>query len=79
MLPAYLFLVITLCIIICMLIHRESTSSRSKISSDKWIEHVRTAFAVDPRIALSLTSRFPTNSTVTAEVTQLVQVIFLWL
>ncbi|XP_020086249.1 phosphatidylinositol 4-kinase alpha 1 isoform X2 [Ananas comosus] len=52
---------------------KESTSSRSKISSDKWIEHVRTAFAVDPRIALSLTARFPTNSTVTAEVTQLVQ------
>ncbi|KAK1314225.1 Phosphatidylinositol 4-kinase alpha [Acorus calamus] len=47
--------------------------SRSKISSEKWIEYVRTAFDVDPRIALSLTSKFPTNSSVTAEVTQLVQ------
>ncbi|XP_072972382.1 phosphatidylinositol 4-kinase alpha 1 [Typha angustifolia] len=52
---------------------KESTSSRSKISSDKWIEHVRTAFSVDPRIAFSLTARFPTNSTVISEVTQLVQ------
>lgn len=53
------------------------TSSRPKISSDKWIEHARTAFAVDPRIALSVASRFPTNTFVKTEVTQLVQVFFL--
>lgn len=53
--------------------YRES-SSRPKISSDKWIEHARTAFSVDPRIALSLASRFPTNAALKAEVTQLVQV-----
>ncbi|KAI4298362.1 hypothetical protein L6164_031933 [Bauhinia variegata] len=47
--------------------------SRPKISSDKWIEYARTAFAVDPRIALCLASRFPTNATLKAEVTQLVQ------
>ncbi|CAJ2642759.1 phosphatidylinositol 4-kinase alpha 1 isoform X1 [Trifolium pratense] len=47
--------------------------SRPKISSDKWIEHTRTAFAVDPRIALSVASRFPTNTFVKTEVTQLVQ------
>ncbi|KAH7684907.1 Phosphatidylinositol kinase protein [Dioscorea alata] len=52
---------------------KENTSSRSKISSDKWVEHARTAFSVDPRIAISLTSRFPTNSSIIAEVTQLVQ------
>jgi len=55
--------------------YRENLSFRStKIGSDKWVEHVRTAFSVDPRIALSLTSRFPTNSSVTSEVTMLVQV-----
>ncbi|KAI5402557.1 phosphatidylinositol 4-kinase alpha 1 [Lathyrus oleraceus] len=51
----------------------KETSSRPKISSDKWIEHARTAFAVDPRIALSVASRFPTNTFVKTEVTQLVQ------
>lgn len=48
-------------------------SSRPKISSDKWVEHTRTAFAVDPKIALSVASRFPTNTFVKTEVTQLVQ------
>ncbi|XP_062093052.1 phosphatidylinositol 4-kinase alpha 1 isoform X1 [Humulus lupulus] len=52
---------------------KESTSSRSKISSDKWIEYARTAFSVDPRIAISLASRFPTNTFLKAEVTHLVQ------
>ncbi|KAE9586651.1 hypothetical protein Lal_00004922 [Lupinus albus] len=47
--------------------------SRPKFSSDKWIEFARTAFAVDPRIALSLASRFPTNAFLKTEVTQLVQ------
>lgn len=56
-------------------IFRES-SSRPKISSDKWVEHTRTAFAVDPKIALSVASRFPTNTFVKTEVTQLVQVFF---
>uniref|UniRef100_A0A5B7AN74 1-phosphatidylinositol 4-kinase n=1 Tax=Davidia involucrata TaxID=16924 RepID=A0A5B7AN74_DAVIN len=52
---------------------KESTSSRPKISSEKWIEYARTAFSVDPRITFSLASRFPTNPSLKAEVTQLVQ------
>ncbi|XP_043723692.1 phosphatidylinositol 4-kinase alpha 1-like isoform X2 [Telopea speciosissima] len=52
---------------------KDNTSSRPKISSEKWIEYVRTSFSVDPRIALSLASRFPTVSSLKAEVTQLVQ------
>ncbi|XP_008775172.2 phosphatidylinositol 4-kinase alpha 1 isoform X2 [Phoenix dactylifera] len=51
---------------------KETTYFRTKIGSEKWVEHVRTAFAVDPRIAFSLTLRFPTNSSVTMEATQLV-------
>ncbi|KAI3446087.1 hypothetical protein Pfo_002752 [Paulownia fortunei] len=47
---------------------------RLKISSEKWIEFVRTAFSVDPRIALSLAARFPANSALKTEITQLVQV-----
>lgn len=52
---------------------KESTTTRSKVSSEKWLEYVRTAFAVDPRIAFSLASRFPTNTYLRAELTQLVQ------
>ncbi|PIN22119.1 Phosphatidylinositol 4-kinase [Handroanthus impetiginosus] len=48
-------------------------TSRLKISPDKWIEYARTAFSVDPRIALSLAARFPANFTLKAEITQLVQ------
>ncbi|KAK4401558.1 Phosphatidylinositol 4-kinase alpha 1, partial [Sesamum angolense] len=51
---------------------KESTS-RLKISSEKWIEFARTAFSVDPRIALSLAARFPSNSALKGEITQLVQ------
>ncbi|KAL2513533.1 Phosphatidylinositol 4-kinase alpha 1 [Forsythia ovata] len=51
----------------------KENSSRLKINSEKWIEFARTAFSVDPRIALSLAARFPTNSALKAEVTQLVQ------
>ncbi|MQL86755.1 hypothetical protein Taro_019285 [Colocasia esculenta] len=54
---------------------KDTSFSRSKISSEKWIEYVRTAFSVDPQIALSLASRFPTISSVTSEVTQLVQAV----
>ncbi|KAK3023015.1 hypothetical protein RJ639_045009, partial [Escallonia herrerae] len=52
---------------------KETSSSRSKISSEKWIEHARIAFSVDPRIAFSLAARFPTNPSLKAEVSQLVQ------
>ncbi|XP_031499033.1 phosphatidylinositol 4-kinase alpha 1 [Nymphaea colorata] len=52
---------------------KDSTSSRSKISSEKWIEYVRTAFSVDPRIALSLAARFPSVSALKNELMQLVQ------
>lgn len=50
------------------------TSSRLKISSDKWVEFARTAFSVDPRIALSLAARFPANTSLKTEIIQLVQV-----
>ncbi|KAL8189102.1 hypothetical protein R6Q57_029363 [Mikania cordata] len=52
---------------------RESTNSRLRISSEKWVEYARTAFAVDPRIAFCLGSRFPTNPYLKSEITQLVQ------
>lgn len=47
---------------------------RPKISSERWVEYARTAFSVDPRIALSLASRFPANATLKIEITLLVQV-----
>lgn len=53
---------------------RETSTSKQKISSEKWIEYARIAFSVDPKIALSLAMRFPTNTFLKAEVTQLVQV-----
>ncbi|XP_020580537.1 phosphatidylinositol 4-kinase alpha 1 isoform X2 [Phalaenopsis equestris] len=52
---------------------KDNSSFRNKISSERWIEHAKIAFSVDPRIACCLTSRFPTNSYIIAEVTQLVQ------
>ncbi|XP_042499214.1 phosphatidylinositol 4-kinase alpha 1-like isoform X2 [Macadamia integrifolia] len=52
---------------------KDNLSSRSKISSEKWIEYARTAFSVDPRITLSFASKFPTATSLEAEVTQLVQ------
>ncbi|KAL0722968.1 hypothetical protein Bca4012_037567 [Brassica carinata] len=52
---------------------KDSPYSRLKISSDKWTEHAKTAFSVDPRIAISVASRFPANAAVKSEVTQLVQ------
>ncbi|KAJ4791345.1 Phosphatidylinositol 4-kinase [Rhynchospora pubera] len=53
---------------------KETASFRSnKITSEKWVEHVRTAFSIDPRIALALSARFPTNATIVSEVSQLVQ------
>ncbi|KAH9696023.1 phosphatidylinositol 4-kinase alpha 1 [Citrus sinensis] len=48
-------------------ISRESVSSRPRISSEKLVEYARTAFQVDPRIALSLASRFPANASLKAE------------
>ncbi|KAK4284694.1 hypothetical protein QN277_001489 [Acacia crassicarpa] len=54
-------------------INTKDTGVRPKISSDKWTEYARTAFSVDPRIALSLASRFPTNASLKAEVTWLIQ------
>ncbi|KAG8364319.1 hypothetical protein BUALT_Bualt19G0116400 [Buddleja alternifolia] len=48
-------------------------NSRLKISSEKWVEFAKTAFSVDPRIALSLAARFPANFALKTEITQLVQ------
>lgn len=52
---------------------RESTS-RMKISSEKWIEFARTAFSIDPQIAFCLGARFPANAVLKAELALLVQV-----
>uniref|UniRef100_A0A0D6QSE9 1-phosphatidylinositol 4-kinase n=1 Tax=Araucaria cunninghamii TaxID=56994 RepID=A0A0D6QSE9_ARACU len=52
---------------------RETVASRLKISSDRWVEFVRVAFAVDPSIALCLVTRFPSVSSLRAEVVSLVQ------
>lgn len=51
----------------------KESSSRLKMNSDKWAEFARTAFTVDPRISLSLGARFPANSSLKSEITQLVQ------
>ncbi|GMI74628.1 hypothetical protein like AT1G49340 [Hibiscus trionum] len=54
-------------------VSKEPMPSRAKLTAEKWIEHARTAFSVDPRIAFSLASRFPTNTSLRAEISQLVQ------
>ncbi|GER42249.1 phosphatidylinositol 4-kinase family protein [Striga asiatica] len=51
----------------------KENATKLKISSDKWIEFARTAFSVDPRIALSLAARFRANASLKSEITQLVQ------
>lgn len=56
------------------LLHVRESALRPKISSEKMVDYAKTAFAVDPRIALALASRFPTNNALKGEVTQLVQV-----
>ncbi|KAL0412503.1 UNVERIFIED_CONTAM: Phosphatidylinositol 4-kinase alpha 1 [Sesamum radiatum] len=48
-------------------------SSRLKISADKWVEFARTAFSIDPRIALSMAPRFPASAPLKTQITQLVQ------
>ncbi|KAL2231607.1 UNVERIFIED_CONTAM: Phosphatidylinositol 4-kinase alpha 1 [Sesamum indicum] len=48
-------------------------SSRLKVSSDKWVEVAKTAFSVDPRIALSMVARFPASAPLKTQITQLVQ------
>ncbi|WCJ33867.1 Phosphatidylinositol 3- and 4-kinase family protein [Euphorbia peplus] len=50
-----------------------NTKARPRFRPDKWNEYARTAFSVDPRIALSLSSRFPANAPLKTEVTNLVQ------
>ncbi|CAI9298584.1 unnamed protein product [Lactuca saligna] len=50
------------------------TPWKPKINPEKWIEHARTVFDVDPWIAFSLGARFPTNSPLKMELTHLVQV-----
>ncbi|CAA0807594.1 Phosphatidylinositol 4-kinase alpha 1 [Striga hermonthica] len=51
----------------------KENATKLKISSDKWIEFARTAFSVDPRIALSLAARFRANASLKSEITLLVQ------
>ncbi|PWA36786.1 phosphatidylinositol Kinase, Armadillo-type fold protein [Artemisia annua] len=53
---------------------KESTISKARTTLEKNpAEHARTAFAVDPRIAFSLGARFPTNTDLKTELSQLVQ------
>lgn len=52
---------------------KESTVSRVKHSSERWIEYLRTAWSVDPSIALSLVARFPAVSALRTEMSFLVQ------
>lgn len=47
---------------------------RSKSNSEPWEIHVKTAWAVDPRIALALVARFPGAHALRTEVTSMVQV-----
>jgi len=54
-------------------LNTKENTIRSKINPEKWTEYVRTAFDVDPRIALSMSFRFPTISVVTSEIVHLVQ------
>lgn len=75
---SYLVVEVYLCSIVSFWLHdifRDYTP-RPKITAEKWVEFARTAFFVDPQIALSLVSRFPANASLKAEVTQLVQVRF---
>ncbi|EPS69994.1 hypothetical protein M569_04764 [Genlisea aurea] len=50
-----------------------NVSRVNKVSPDKWAEYARTAFSVDPRIAVELSARFPASSHLKTEITQLVQ------
>ncbi|CAM6104386.1 unnamed protein product [Calypogeia fissa] len=50
---------------------------RARVSADQWSEYAKTAWSVDPRIALSLVARFPAIATLKTEVTSLVQVAML--
>lgn len=52
---------------------REDMQLRFKPSSESWGVHVKTAWAVDPRIALALVARFPGALSVRTEVASLVQ------
>ncbi|KAM7253669.1 hypothetical protein ACFE04_021823 [Oxalis oulophora] len=52
---------------------KDNLSSRPKISSEKWIEHARTAFFVDPKIAFAMGLRFPANTSLKTEISHLVQ------
>ncbi|KAG4159921.1 hypothetical protein ERO13_D02G202895v2 [Gossypium hirsutum] len=54
-------------------VSKEPMPVRPKLTPEKWIEHARIAFSVDPRIAFALASRFPTNVSLKTEITQLVQ------
>lgn len=47
---------------------------RFKPNSESWGVHVKTAWAVDPRIALALVARFPGALSVRTEVASMVQV-----
>lgn len=52
---------------------KDNAPPRLRVSSDHWVDYVKTAWSVDPRIALTLATRFPTVGAVKAEVMTLVQ------
>lgn len=53
---------------------RENLQLRYRSSSERWADHIKTAWAVDPRIALALVARFPGAVSLKAEVFSMVQV-----
>jgi len=53
---------------------RDNMQLRFKSNSESWEVHVKTAWAVDPRIALALVARFPGAHAIRTEVTSMVQV-----
>ncbi|KAJ7560134.1 hypothetical protein O6H91_04G115500 [Diphasiastrum complanatum] len=52
---------------------REFSVPRIRVNSERWVEYAKIAWGVDPRIALTFVSRFPTVTNLRAEVTAMVQ------
>jgi hypothetical protein len=57
---------------------REHMATRFRPGHEQWGNHVRTAWAVDPQIALALVARFPGVASLKSEVSSMVQVGSCW-
>lgn len=55
---------------------RVQTVPHLQQESEQWGTHVKTAWSLDPQIALALVARFPSATTLKAEVASMVQVRF---